>query len=129
MTSDPERFPVQFAVAGQTVFVHGLEVFAEIGLNPDERGRRQPLIIDASLKLEPRPPHHLRETYNYEGVVSAARALADGGHIELAETFALRLAAAILEHELVREVTVRVAKPEALKPAKAAGAEITLVRS
>lgn len=117
-----------FVLAEQRVFVRALKVMAAIGLNPDEQGRRQPLLIDATLTLEPRAPRHLRDTLNYEAVVTAAEALAGGGHIELAETFALRLASALMDHAVVRDVSVRVEKPEALRDADAAGAEITLRR-
>jgi dihydroneopterin aldolase len=103
---------------------------AEIGLNPDERGRRQPVIVDASIQLDPTAPQHLRDTLNYELVVKAAQALAQGGHIELVETFVLRLADALMSgHAGVREVTVSAAKPEALGDAEAAGAEVTLMRT
>lgn len=112
----------------QRVFVRGLVVQAEIGLNPDERGRRQPVRIDATVELSPRPPEHLRDTFNYEHVVTAARALADGGHIELVETFALRLAEACLAHPVVQSATVAVGKPEALRDAELAGAEVALTR-
>jgi dihydroneopterin aldolase len=113
----------------QRVFVRGLVVQAEIGLNPDERGRRQPVRIDATLTLLPRPPEHLRDTFNYEHVVTAARALADGGHIELVETFALRLAEACLAHPVVQTATIAVGKPEALTDAELAGAEVVLTRA
>ncbi len=113
----------------QRVFVRGLVVQAEIGLNPDERGRRQPVRIDATVALLPRPPEHLRDTFNYEHVVTAARALAEGGHIELVETFALRLAEACLAHPVVQSVTVSAAKPEALTDADLAGAEVVLTRT
>lgn len=115
-------------LSAQSVFVRGLKVMAEIGLNPDERGRRQPLFIDATVALDPDPPHHLRDTLNYEHVVTAAKALANGGHIELVETFALRLADELLTHAVVRQATVRVSKPEALRDAETAGAEVVVVR-
>ncbi len=115
-------------IVGLRVFVRGLKVEAEIGLNPDERGRRQPLVIDADVMLEPGAPRHLRETFNYEHVVSAAEAVAASGHVELAETFALRIGEILLSHKGVREVTVSVAKPEALGAADLAGAEVKLRR-
>jgi len=120
---------VSVQLTHQRVFVRGLKVMAEIGLNPDERGRRQPVVIDVVVTLDPRAPHHLRDTLNYEVVVAAAKALAEGGHIELVETFALRLAETILGHAVVREASVRAAKPEALRDAEAAGAEVTLARA
>ncbi len=116
-------------VTVQRVFVRGLRVMAEIGLNADERGRRQPVTIDAVVVIDPAAAHHLRDTLNYEHIVTAAAALAAGGHIELVETFAHRLAEAILAHAVVREVTITAGKPEALRDALAAGAEVTLVRA
>jgi dihydroneopterin aldolase len=110
------------------VFVRGLRIEAAIGLNPDERGRRQPLVIDAVATLDPGAPRRLRDTFNYEHVVAAARLVADSGHIELAETFALRIGEILLSHQVVREVTVSVGKPEALVDADLAGAEIKLRR-
>jgi len=115
-------------IAALRVFVRGLRVEAEIGLNQDEHGRRQPLVIDAVATLDPGAPQRLRDTFNYEYVVSAARAVADGGHVELAETFALRVAEILLSHKGVREVTVSVGKPEALGAADLAGAEVKLHR-
>lgn len=117
------------ALASLRVFVRGLKIEAEIGLNPHERGRRQPLVIDATVLLDPAAPAHLRDTFNYEVVLTAAREIAFGGHVELAETFALRLAERILAHRGVREATVSVGKPEALDAADLAGAEVTLVRA
>lgn len=114
-------------LAGLKVFVRGLLIEAEIGLNADERGRRQPLLIDVMLTLDPRAPEHLRDTVNYEAVVEAARAIADSGHIELVETFALRLAEKCLAHAGVHGVMVRLEKPQALKVAEAAGCEVRLI--
>ena len=110
------------------VFVRGLRIQAEIGLNPHERGRRQPLVIDASAILEPLAPQHLRDTFNYELVQGAAAAVASTGHVELAETFALKIAERLLDHPAVREATVSVGKPEALAAADLAGAEVVLRR-
>lgn len=111
-----------------TVFVRGLAVEAAIGIHDHELGRTQPLIIDAELDLTPHHVDRLADTYNYEGVAHAARALVDEGHIGLVETFAERLARALMADERVRRVRVDVSKPEALAGARAAGCVITLSR-
>ena len=116
-------------LTGARVFVRGLRVNAEIGLYEHERGRTQPLVIEVILTLEPKSARHLRDTLNYELVAEAAEALARGGHIELVETFAERLAIACLADPRVIEAVVRIEKPEALMSADAAGAEITLGRT
>jgi dihydroneopterin aldolase len=112
------------------VFVRALRVEAEIGVNADEYGRRQPLIIDVELDIAPPERcEHIAETVNYETVVQQARRLAEAGHVKLIETFAQGLAEALLETPPVQRVRVRVEKPEALAAhAEAAGVEITLDR-
>ena len=125
----PRPTPVSEPVAeGLTVFVRGLEVQAAIGVHDHELGRTQPLVLDVELQLAPRSVRRLEDTYNYEGVGEAARALLAEGHIGLVETFAERLAEALLADHRIRRCRVAVAKPEALKDARAAGCEVVLSR-
>jgi dihydroneopterin aldolase len=113
---------------GLSVFVRGLDVHAGIGVYDHEHGRRQQLVIDATLELEPTPVERLADTINYETVGEAARAIAEEGHVGLVETFAERLALALLADPRVRRCTVRIEKPGALGDAAAAGCEIVLAR-
>lgn len=126
----PEPSPAATLVATRsTIFVRGLTVSAQIGVYEHELGRGQPLVIDADLDVAPLEPERLSQTYNYEAVRSAAQAIAAAGHIGLVETFAWRLARALLEDPSVGQVRVRIEKPNALAPdAKAAGVELTLAR-
>ncbi|MBS0360920.1 MAG: dihydroneopterin aldolase [Proteobacteria bacterium] len=111
------------------VFVSGLKVQAEIGVYRHEIGRVQPLVLDVELDVPTAGAAHLSETLNYEAILKAARDIAAGGHIELVETFAERLAHACLADPRVTQAKVRVQKPLALAPdATAAGVEITVVR-
>ena len=112
------------------VFVTGLKVQAEIGVYKHEIGRVQPLVLDLVLDVPTAGADRLSETLNYESILEAARAIAGGGHIELVETFAERLAQACLADPRVTRARVRVEKPLALAPdAVAAGVEITLTRN
>jgi dihydroneopterin aldolase len=113
-----------------TVFVRGLRLEAEIGVNLDEFGRRQPLVIDVEITLTPPERcEHIAETVNYELVVQRAQAIASAGHVRLIETFAQRLAESLLAEPAAARVRVRIEKPEALAPyAEAAGVEISLAR-
>lgn len=111
-----------------TVFVRSLTVQAAIGIHDHEKGRLQPLVIDAELDLTPHHVDRLADTYNYEAVANAAQALVAEGHIGLVETFAERLARALMADERVRRVGVTVAKPEAIAGAQAAGCVVTLSR-
>jgi dihydroneopterin aldolase len=113
-----------------TVFVRGLRLEAEIGVNLDEFGRRQPLVIDVEITLTPPERcEHIAETVNYELVVQRAQAIASAGHVRLIETFAQRLAESLLAEPAAARVRVRIEKPQALAPyAEAAGVEISLAR-
>jgi len=111
------------------VFVTGLKVQAEIGVYRHEIGRVQPLVIDVELDVPSAGAQRLSETLNYETILAAAREIAGGGHIELVETFAERLAQACLADPRVTRARVRVEKPLALAPdAVAAGVELTVER-
>jgi dihydroneopterin aldolase len=111
------------------VFVTGLKVDAQIGVYRHERGRAQPLVVDVELDVPTAGAERLAETVNYETIATAARRIADEGHIGLVETFAERLARACLADPRVTRARVRVEKPAALAPvAQAAGVEITIVR-
>jgi dihydroneopterin aldolase len=121
--------PAPVTVEALKVFVRQARIEAEIGIYEHEHGRRQPLVIDVELELAPHPVEHFSDTVNYEAVIARAEALAASGHFNLVETFAGRLARALLHDGLVRRVRVRVEKPEALAPtAEAAGVEIVLSR-
>ncbi|MDR3507137.1 MAG: dihydroneopterin aldolase [Caulobacteraceae bacterium] len=112
-----------------SVFVRALRIDAEIGINADEYGRRQPLIIDVELSVVAVSCEHIADTINYEVIVARAQQIADAGHVRLIESFAERLARACLEDARVTQARVRVEKPEALAPkAEAAGVEIVLAR-
>ena len=111
------------------VFVTGLKVQAEIGVYRHEIGRVQPLVVDVELDVPTAGAGRLSDTLNYETILAAAREIAGGGHIELVETFAERLAQACLADPRVTQARIRVEKPLALAPdAVAAGVEITIVR-
>ncbi|HEX3363849.1 dihydroneopterin aldolase [Phenylobacterium sp.] len=121
--------PAAIRTAMTRVFVTGLKVQAEIGVYKHEIGRVQPLVVDVELDVPTAGADRLSDTLNYETILAAARAIAGGGHIELVETFAERLAHACLADRRVTKARVRVEKPLALAPdAVAAGVEITLVR-
>lgn len=128
--SSPLPFPNTGAPVREalTVFVRGLEVAAGIGVYDHEQGRLQRLIIDVTLDLTPAPIERLGDTINYETVAEAARAIVAEGHVGLVETFAERLALAMLDDARVHRCTVRIEKPGALGGDAVPGCEIVLAR-
>jgi dihydroneopterin aldolase len=117
-------------IASLKVFVRALRIEAEIGVNADEYGRKQPLVIDVELDLgPPERCEHIAETVNYEAIALHAQAVAGAGHVKLIETFAQRLAERLMAEAHVDRARVRIEKPQALAGrADAPGVEITLAR-
>lgn len=111
------------------VFLRGLRIDAEIGLYPHERERRQPLLVDIAVDVEPVEVRRFRDTVDYDRLADAARTLAAAGHVDLVETYAQDLARACLTDPRVLRVSVRVEKPDAVPDAAAAGVEVTLERA
>jgi dihydroneopterin aldolase len=112
------------------IFVRALRLQAYVGIYAHEQGRTQPLVVDVELDVTVSGFRRLEDTLNYESIVAIAQGLAAEGHIGLVESFAERLAGALLEDPRVSRARVRVEKPEALAPAAAAaGVEIIAVRS
>jgi 7,8-dihydroneopterin aldolase/epimerase/oxygenase len=110
------------------VFVRGLTLSAEVGVYEHEYGRRQPLLADIELDIEPASCEHITDTVSYAAILAKAEALAASGHFKLIETFAERLARACLEDPKVLRASVRVEKPQALAPDAAAGGVEVVVR-
>lgn len=111
------------------VFVTGLKVQAQIGVYKHEIGRVQPLVLDVELDVPTDASDRLVDTLNYEVILKAAQTVAGGGHIDLVETFAHRLAELCLADPRVSRARVRVEKPLALAPdAVGAGVEIIVGR-
>jgi dihydroneopterin aldolase len=108
----------EFRIAAR-VFVRGLVLEAQIGVNAGEQGRAQPLKVEIEAEVGGEPWRGYSETVDYERLAGHARAIAASGHIGLVETFAWRVAQACLAEPHVLKVTVRVEKPEALAPALA----------
>lgn len=96
-----------------TVTLTDLEVHAKIGAHAHELGRRQTLIIDIDVELDPPAEDLLEATLDYALLSQIATKIADN-HISLVETFAQRIALGCLERPGVIRVAVSVRKPGAL---------------
>ena len=85
------------------------------GTLPAERELGQPFVVDVELRLDLRPAglsDDLAQTVDYGEVHRRAREIVEGAPVNLSETVAERIAAAILEdYSLVEIVRVKVAKP------------------
>ena len=95
------------------VRVRELPLSAVIGINPDELGRRQPLVVSVELTLAADRVETLEQSVDYRRVAAEAERLAEN-HVTLIEIFARRLAERCLALGPVLDVDVSICKPEAL---------------
>jgi len=112
----------------QRIFVRGLLIQASIGVHPHEYENTQPVIIDIELDMGDMPApkeDRLHETLDYGLVAEKAEEIALEAHVQLVETLADRIADwALGADPRVQACAVRIAKPQALLKADAAGVEI-----
>ncbi len=114
------------------VFVRGLELYCVIGLQEWERQVKQKVRIDLVMESDCRPaagsddPGH---ALDYRAVSKRVQELVDGSSFKLVEALAERIANAVLgEFPRTASVTVRVAKPGAVRFADEVGVEISRTR-
>ena len=103
-----------------------LPLMADIGINPAEVGRRQPLTVSIVLLVEPVTQDLIGATIDYRRVHELARALAEK-RIGLIETFGVELARSCLAFDRVRSAEVTIDKPRAL-PSGMASVTISMSR-
>jgi len=110
------------------IFVRGLLVQASIGVHPHEHEETQPVIIDVELDMGDMAlpeEDRLHETLDYATVAENAESIALEAHVQLVETLAGRIADwSLAVDPRVMACAVRIAKPQALLKADAAGVEV-----
>lgn len=97
------------------ILLEGMTFHGRHGTLEAERELGQPFIVDIEMRLDLRPAglsDDLTKTVDYSEVHHQAKEIVGGDPVNLTETVAERIAAAVLEHHaLVEEVRVKVAKP------------------
>lgn len=109
------------------VFVRDLELSALIGVHRHEHDGRQRVRInlDLTVREDDEPPaDRLSDVVCYEDIVTGTRAIVNGGHVNLVETLAERIAAMCLTDRRVHAVRVRVEKLDVFADAASVGVEI-----
>ena len=100
----------------RTVSVLGIEAQCSIGLHDAERKRKQRVLIDVELSLDPgREPASdaVGDTLDYDEVRDAVLRIAGDGHFDLQETLARRIFDAVTALRDVTGASVRTQKPDA----------------
>jgi thioredoxin reductase (NADPH) len=123
----PER---HLSVRGAHVFVSDLRLTARVGVNPNEQGGVQPVIVDVWVGMEdiehPARSERLADALDYVAVARTVRQVVEERHWPLVESLATRIAQAVLGRPGATWVRVRLRKPNSLRHASAAGVEVEL---
>lgn len=110
------------------IFVRDFEVQAIIGVYDEEKEAPQPLIISAWLEVNRAgewQDDNPDDVVSYETIIEEAEAVAANGPLNLVETFAEKLIAALMLNDGVLAVTVNIDKPQAFEGSAIAGVRIS----
>ncbi len=117
---------------GDRLRIRGLEARATVGVGPAERTAPQPLLLDLDLELDLEPSgrsDRIDETVHYGELARGLLAHVEKTSFHLIEALARSICRFVLDrHPLVQAVTVRVAKPSALRGAASVAAEMRRAR-
>ena len=109
------------------ILIQGLEVHCVIGTLPRERKKKQKVVIDlefsAPVKRAARRDD-LRDALNYQRIARRATAFVSKSRFCLIETLAERLAKILLREFKLKNILLRVSKPDAIKNVQCVGVEI-----
>jgi 7,8-dihydroneopterin aldolase/epimerase/oxygenase len=115
------------AASSRRVFIRDMIVPAEIGAFRHERGVLQRVRINIELNVDEhdRPVEDdLRNVVDYDEIVRGVRGLLRGGHVNLVETLAERVATLCFADWRVTSAKVRVEKLDVYDDVDAVGVEI-----
>ena len=130
MSERPKVQPLRIADAKKRirhVFVRDLELNANIGVYHREKGQLQPVRINLDLTVEETDgdiEDKLENVVDYGAVVDGIKAILAGGHLNLVETLAEKVAAHCLADVRVKVARVRIEKLKVLAEAQSVGVEI-----
>jgi dihydroneopterin aldolase len=112
----------------QSIFIRGLRIDARIGVHAHEKGRVQPLKLDAEIAISDSRFHpsrdRLDEVFDYQTIRAAMIEVVEDGHIHLLETLADRVIARLLALPEVHAVRVRIHKFTAFPDVDEVGVEV-----
>ncbi|MBS0234772.1 MAG: dihydroneopterin aldolase [Proteobacteria bacterium] len=100
---------------GDTIFVHDFVVDCNVGVYAEEQGVTQKVRFSVEARLAKdvfSVGDEMAEVPSYADIIDLIVALARGGHIQLVETFAERIAAQVLADKRIAAVRVMLEKLE-----------------
>ncbi len=115
-------------VARDTIRIHDLHIRCIVGVYPEEREKKQDVIINVTLYADLRKASEsdrIEDTLDYKAVKKAIFQLAEQSSFFLIERLAGAVAETCLTWPIVQGVTVTIDKPGALRFARSVSVSIT----
>jgi FolB domain-containing protein len=100
------------------IIIENIESKCIIGINPNERIKKQKVIIGVKLFFPIFPNSNdddIKNTVNYSSIAKEIKKFVSNSRFNLIETLALKTAEIILQNGLINEVQVKLKKPEAME--------------
>jgi len=113
------------------ILISDLSVRCIIGVNEEERRKRQDVVINLAIDADLRQAaqsDRFEDTVDYRAIKKRIVSMAESSQFYLVEAMAEAIAGICLENPAVTGVRVRVDKPGALRFARSVGVEITRKR-
>ena len=110
------------------IFINDLQVEAILGINPEERTIKQPILLNLILFTDTRPAalsQDIADTINYAEVATLVKQTVENAEAWLVETLAEELAGILLHrYPLIQQLKLRIEKPSAIPFTRSVGIEI-----
>ena len=103
------------------IFVKELEIAASVGVYDHERSGAQRLIFDIEVSVPAACDDTLASTIDYDAIIATVQSVVARGHYHLVETIAKTVSEELFRDVRIQEIMVQIAKPAAVKMARAAG--------
>ena len=114
------------------IIIRDLLLRGIIGINPDERVKKQDILINVVINADIRPAAHsddIEEAVDYKSITKRIIQHVENSSDFLVEKLVTDIAKLIIQEFGVEKVLVRVEKPGALRFAKSVGIEIERTRA
>jgi len=114
------------------IHIRDLKISCIIGINPEERVKKQDVVINLSLHADlskAAGSDKIEDTVDYKKLKKSILSCVEGSDFFLLERLAERVAEIALEPSLVERVDVAIDKPGALRFARSVAVELTRLKT
>lgn len=114
------------------IFIEDLLLNMSIGIYDFEKKEKQNVIVDIYLDVTPETqnsPENIKDVVSYEEIVTKIQKLSQTRHYDLVEAFAEEINNACFSYQAVKQVKIKVGKPDIIGNTKSVGVQIIRKRS